>query len=316
MSKICYLPKTFRDRSLDLIRKVNDVLIEYDKMGYVLTLRQIYYQMVARAYIPNVDKEYKNLGNLINDARLAGMIDWNLMEDRTRNLESNSHWKDPADILRICADQFALDKWLDQPFHIEIWVEKQALEGIIERTARRLDVAYFACRGYVSQTEMHSAAMRMKKHKKPVIVHLGDHDPSGIDMTRDIKDRLKLFGSGHTEVRRIALNMDQIQLYNPPPNPAKLTDTRANDYIDRFGDESWELDALDPVTLDTLITDTVEEYKDADLYTAKEEAEAEDKKLLSALSRNWEFIEEHVKEEYWEDESNDEDESDDESDDY
>lgn len=85
-----------------------------------------------------------------------------------------------------------------------------------------------------------------KDHReRRVILHLGDHDPSGIDMTRDISDRLELFGAD-VEVKRIALNWDQIDEFTPPPNPAKLSDSRAGAYIAEYGDESWELDALEP----------------------------------------------------------------------
>lgn len=103
---------------------------------------------------------------------------------------------------------------------------------------------------------MHSAAKRFEGYVyqgiSPVIIHLGDHDPSGIDMTRDIIDRMDIFEAG-VGVERIALNMDQIELYNPPKNPAKLSDTRAKGYIEKFGSSSYELDALEPRVIRDLI---------------------------------------------------------------
>jgi hypothetical protein len=251
-----YVPKQFREEALGIIEKANEICVEYQAQGYNLTLRQLYYQFVARALIANKDSEYKRLGSIVNDARLAGLLDWNHIEDRTRNLMSNSHWATPEGILRSAAHSFRLDKWDNQVWRLEVWVEKEALAGIVEKASRALDVAYFACRGYVSQSEMHVAAMRMRAYEDDgcltKILHLGDHDPSGIDMTRDIQERLHLFGA-ETEVVRIALNMDQVRLYNPPPNPAKLTDSRCTKYLEEYGDESWELDALDPATLEKLI---------------------------------------------------------------
>lgn len=268
MPRICYVSKRFRSDTLDRIRQVNAIIAEYTAQGYKLTLRQAYYQMVARDLIPNTQRSYKQLGDVINDGRLAGLIDWDAIEDRTRNMQSNTHWDSPGQIVRACASQFRYDTWEGQPYYVECFVEKSALEGILEGVCTELDVAYTACRGYMSQSEMWAAAQRLiakeDEGKETVIFHLGDHDPSGIDMTRDIQDRLRLFGS-MADVRRIALNMDQIDEYNPPPNPAKATDARFQSYCDQFGDESWELDALEPRVIVDLIRDHVEDLCDMDL---------------------------------------------------
>lgn len=88
MPKIEYKSIKFQQKSLELIRLVNQVVEEYQAQGYELTLRQAYYQLVARGYIPNNERSYKNIGNLINDGRLAGLIDWYSITDRTRNLEA------------------------------------------------------------------------------------------------------------------------------------------------------------------------------------------------------------------------------------
>jgi hypothetical protein len=115
------------------------------------------------------------------------------------------------------------------------------------------------------------------------IIHLGDHDPSGIDMTRDIRERMAMFGSSGCEltVRRIALNMDQIDLYSPPPNPTKLTDTRAEKYMAEFGETSWELDALEPSKLDALVDETIVKYIDAKLMKKAKKRQAEEKDELA-----------------------------------
>ncbi len=281
--KHAYITKRFNAATSAIIDTANTIVDEYRAKGFVLTLRQLYYQFVARDFIPNQHKEYKRLGNIVSDGRLAGLIDWDAIEDRTRNLQGNSHWDSPADILDACVSSFRYDKWDNQPTRIEAWIEKDALVGVIARECKRLDIDYFSCRGYVSQSELRSAALRLKsyEHNQTVIVlHLGDHDPSGIDMTRDIEDRLRLFGAVNTEVRRIALNMDQIEQYSPPPNPAKATDARFTSYTEQYGEECWELDALDPEVLRDLIRDNVEVERDADLWNEMKDREAKAKDKL------------------------------------
>lgn len=291
--KVCYREIKFRRDSLVLINKINQIISEYQDMGYSLTLRQVYYQLVARDIIPNTERSYKNIGNLISDGRIAGLIDWEAIEDRTRNMQKNSHWSSPGDIINSAALSFAFDKWADQEHYVEVWVEKEALVGIVGQMASELDVPYFSCRGYVSQSEMWAASQRLRsmerRGQRVVIIHLGDHDPSGRDMSRDIFDRLDFF-SAPPIFRRIALNMDQIEQYNPPPNPTKITDSRADGYIAEFGYESWELDALSPAVMASLIRSNVEEFCDLNLFRAAKRREDEAKQVLENVSANWDQI--------------------------
>jgi hypothetical protein len=128
----------------------------------------------------------------------------------------------------------------------------------------------------------------------PIILHFGDHDPSGIDMTRDIDDRLRMFMGG-MEVRRLALNMDQVEQYQPPPNPAKLTDSRATGYIERFGDESWELDALDPTTLSALVRDEIQDrILDDDAWQEQVQIEDEHRANLTKVSDRYDEVEKFI----------------------
>lgn len=301
MPRIEYVPKKFSSDRLQMIEKVNSVVSEYEKQGYSLTLRQVYYQMVARDIIPNNMRSYKNLGNLINDARLAGLIDWLAIEDRTRNLRENSHWSKPGSVIESAAYSYHLDHWKGQESYVEVWVEKDALIGIVGQICQKLDVSHFSCRGYVSQSEMWAAARRLHRRQEAgqhiVLLHLGDHDPSGKDMSRDIQDRLVTFETYGVTFKRLALNMDQVELYNPPPNPAKLTDSRATGYIEEYGDECWELDALEPKVISDVIRENVEKYRNDEIYRAVVKREAEEKKQLNdfalhygSVLENWEEI--------------------------
>ena len=257
-----YKTINFRTKGRKRIDQANEIIEEYAEDGFDLTLRQLYYQFVARNLIPNTPREYKNLGEIINNGRLAGLIDWESIVDRTREHQSKSHWTSPAHIISKAARGYAIDTRIDQDRYIEVWVEKDALAGVIERACGPLDVGYLSCRGYVSQSTMWRAAMRFENENKPVVLlHLGDHDPSGIDMGRDIQDRLDIFEADVT-VKRIALNMEQVEQEQPPPNPAKTTDSRYAKYMDEYGNESWELDALDPRYLTALITKCVNKLTD------------------------------------------------------
>ncbi|MEI6785608.1 MAG: WD40 repeat domain-containing protein, partial [Verrucomicrobiota bacterium] len=192
--------------------------------------------------------------------------------------------ENPGEIIQACASQYRLDRWDTQDIYPGVWIEKDALSGVFERVCGPFDVPLFACRGYTSQSEMWAAGQRfvdrIEAGKKVIIFHFGDHDPSGIDMTRDILERLDLFvktslgrrpneDSG-IEVKRIALNMDQIEELKPPENPAKITDSRAAKYIQRFGESSWELDAIEPARLAKLVSDAIIELMDFDLFKQNE----------------------------------------------
>jgi hypothetical protein len=286
--KIHYQDHTFSPSSLEIIDRANEIIEAYQAQGYVLTLRQLYYQFVSKDLLANTQKSYKRLGGIVNDARLAGLVDWNAIEDRTRSLSDQAHWQSPADIIDACASQFRHDKWAPQPHRVEVWIEKEALAGVFDRVCRELDVPYLSCRGYGSQSVMWRGARRMAARRQPtVILHFGDHDPSGMDMSRDIVDRLRVFGIG-IDFRRLALNMDQVEQYRPPPNPAKVTDSRARAYIQSYGDESWELDALEPAVLSDLVRQEIEAIRDPDLWQAEVERENEARDRLRHVAETWE----------------------------
>lgn len=299
MSMICYQPKRFNKGSLQMIANANAIIEEYRAQGFVLTLRQLYYQFVSRDLLANKQTEYHRLGGVINDARMAGLVDWEAIEDRTRNVRHQPGWNGPEDILEAVAQQYKKRKTEDQPYHIEVWIEKDALTGVIEPICRELEVDYFACRGYSSQSEQWRAGQRfVRKFKdldqRTVVLHLGDHDPSGIDMTRDNLDRLNVFVQRHASteviVERLALNMDQVEQYDPPPNPAKLSDSRATGYIELYGESSWELDALNPPVIAALIREAVGRYRDQRKWDRHVREEKKQRMALERLTQQWDDV--------------------------
>lgn len=292
MPKIEYELKRFQLETLAIIQQAEDIINTYQAQGFSLTLRQLYYQFVARALLANTERNYKRLGNIISDARRAGLIDWDAIEDRTRYLRRNNFWESPQSILQSAVNSYHRDLWANQPCRIEVWIEKDALVGVIADKCEELDVPYFSCRGYVSDSEMWSASGRMfrqtKKHQQVIVLHLGDHDPSGIDMTRDIEGRLKLFSfSAPIEIRRLALTMEQIGEINPPPNPAKFTDSRYEGYVAEYGDESWELDALEPQYIVDLIEQAILEVRDIDRWEQSNEQQESERQLIQEVIDHW-----------------------------
>lgn len=279
---ICYASKRFSEADTATIVTANEIIAEYEANGLSLTLRQLYYQFVARGLLPNEGKYYAKLGDIVSDGRMAGLISWTAIEDRTRNLKGQTYFESPAEVLRSARASYKTDKWATQDWRPEVWIEKEALVGVIGSICDELGVDYFACRGYNSQSEQWRAGRRfanyIRKGQRPIVFHLGDHDPSGIDMTRDNTDRLSTFAGTTVSVMRLALNFSQVEEYDPPPNPAKLSDSRAARYVETYGDSSWELDALDPLVIRELIRSAVVKIRDDekwDLALAEEVSDLE-----------------------------------------
>ncbi len=300
MARECFVPKTFTLAHRAEIRRAREIISEYADQGFhTLTVRQIYYQFVARDFIPNNLQSYKRLASVLNDARLAGELDWDSIGDNTRNLESPPSWDNPVSIMSAVAKQFRLDPWETQNVRIEVWIEKDALTGVIEPVCNRYRVPFFACRGYTSQSEAYAAGKRLGAYveagQRVLVLHLGDHDPSGLQMTEDNDKRLNLFAQEEITLRRIALNMDQVRQYNPPPNPTKTSDSRArgeDGYIARYGSSSWELDALSPTVIAKLIEDNITPEIEDDLWAEVIERERVDRALLAGVAEHWTRIEE------------------------
>lgn len=276
----------FRADALAMIDQANSIIAEYEPAGYSLTLRQLYYQFVSRDLFPNSEASYNKLKSLVSKGRMAGLISWTAIEDRGRNLMGLRTYTHPNQALEAVQASYRRDLWADQHWRPEVWVEKQALEGVIGGICNKLRIDFFACKGYNSQSEQWRAGQRfsryIQKGQRPIVFHLGDHDPSGLDMTRDNRERLTLFAGTPILVQRLGLNMDQIEELNPPPNPAKQTDARFESYREEFGDSSWELDALDPKYIERLIEKNVAMIRDDAQWDQSLLREVEERESIQA----------------------------------
>jgi len=339
--KIYYRDAKLSSANRKRLELINEIIEEYTEKGYTLTLRQLYYQLVSRDVIPNSVQEYGKLSTLLKEGRMAGLVDWSAIEDRLRKPYTPSSWKSPKEILETAAKQFALDHMAGQKTYIEVWVEKDALSGVLKRVTSIYHVPIMVNRGYSSASAMHDSYERFMQAfemgKKVVILYLGDFDPSGKDMVRDIRERIAEFINGSEEfvnvlamkptewlveqielfkentgeeddefirsclvdeikedclnnqfeVIPIALTDDQIRRYSPPPNPAKVTDPRAKDYIAMYGNKSWEVDALKPEILDALLRSNIESMVDMDVYESVLETEKGLKDKLKKLVKEF-----------------------------
>jgi len=299
------------------LRQVLDILAEYKKLDIRLTLRQLYYQLVSRDIIKeNTTQEYKKLGSLLANARLAGIVDWDVIEDRVRRPEKHSEWDSVPDLVKSAVASYRLPRWKDQENYVELWCEKDALRSVLEPITDDLHITFMVNRGYSSISAMYESSKRiiaaMEQGKTPYILYLGDLDPSGEDMVNDIRKRMKLLQADGShdypadteedegypryadlqgeriilEVRKIALTPAQVRQYRPPHNMAKQTDSRYKAFREKHGKHSYEVDALKPQVMIALVRGEIEGLMDMDLFNAWIKKENAGKKRLVAAARS------------------------------
>jgi len=292
--KEVFKSRGFRGDSALVVQEAVRVSDEYKDKGYSVTVRQLYYQMIAQDLFPdswidvaynvrngmdsdtkNTMKNYQKFVKLVSEARMAGYIDWDAIEDRMRRTVRNQHWNSHEDILRAAVKAWSTDKWKNQWCRVEVMCEKDAVAGILEPVCMKYDVPFTACRGYGSQSLFYKKGNEFRKiiygGQPVVIIYFGDHDPSGLDMDRDVLSRISDFcGSAGSQITliRLALTMNQVKSLRPPPNPAKSTDSRYRAYYDEHGGESWELDALPPEYLENALETAIDEVIDKDKWSS------------------------------------------------
>lgn len=276
----------FSPEKIKLLTQISSIIGEYQEQQIKLTLRQLYYQLVSRDIIANTLKEYSKLSDLVTTARYNGLIDWDAIEDRIRVPRRHAQFDDILDLIRAAKSSYRLDRWKGQDYYVELFTEKDALASVLYPIAEKWHIFFSVNRGYTSASAMYDSYERFQDvientEKNCILLYLGDHDPSGLDMVRDIKDRLveflmgdmteedeafiedrREYIEGRIEVVHIALTTEQVNKYKPPPNPAKMTDPRARWYVEKFGKTSWEVDALRPEVMIKLVNDSILGYVD------------------------------------------------------
>ncbi len=284
--KIEYRDPALSKPNIEKLMLINAIISEYQNEGYRLTLRQLYYQLVSRGIIPNKSAEYGKLSHILKEGRMSGLVDWEAIEDRLRVPYTPPAFSTALSGLNALISQFEIPRQQGQDIYLEVWVEKDALSGVLKRVTSKYHVPILVNRGYSSATAVHDAHERFEEMENVVVLYLGDFDPSGLDMIRDIRFRILEFkGDYDFEILPIALTLEQIQEHDPPPNPAKLTDPRAKDFILVHGNQSWEVDALRPDVLHSLLEASINDHIDLNLFESVLKRESEEINSLKDLRK-------------------------------
>jgi hypothetical protein len=258
--------------------KLIELAAEILEVEHPMTVRQVYYQLVSRQVIENSGGSYQAMCNAIRDARLEGLIPWEYIEDRLRRPRRVSMWSDLQDFGETVRRSYRRDIWDTQPMLLEAWLEKDALSGIFEEELEPFGITLNVGRGYDGWSSIHGASERYGAGdgtgggKHVVILYFGDHDPSGDDMLRSLRDRLASLGS-HPDIERVAILHEDIERYDLPPNFANSSDTRARGFIAAYGNQAVELDALPVDVLRQRLIEAITSRMDMDALAAVQRRE-------------------------------------------
>ncbi len=281
MPLIRYADLRLHSASKLLVERATEIVAHYASLNIAMTLRALYYQFVRRNWIPNSDKSYKNFGHTLSEARKGGFFDWDAIVDQHRPRLMPTHYKDLRDKIESSIGFYKLNRWAGQANHVVVVIEKDAQTAVFAPVCDDLHVPLFVNKGYGSSTVLWELAEYLKcfpECDNVVVLYFGDHDPSGVDMTRDLSARLDLFqvsDSVNLTVTRVALTIEQVRQYKCPPNPVMLKpkpgktrfDNRAQAYVAKYGKQCWEMDALPPEVMRELLVESVEAYLDKDLFS-------------------------------------------------
>jgi len=276
--------------SKTLITETQKIIEEF-KMK--MTLRQVYYQLVSKHLIENVISQYKRLSRILVKARHEGEIDWEDIEDRTRQSTGGddkeetpeSHFQTAFDYLKECYKYYNLPKWKSQPKYVEVWFEKQALEGVFEVITRDWKVVQLACKGYSSHTMGYELKKRIDSldgDKEVHIIYFGDFDASGLDIYRFIQKMCERFNLT-IKFERVALTKKQIKQYKLPPMMAKSSDSRYAKFVADYGVDVVELDALRPDILQQMINEAIEKRFDNDIWEDIQNIQEQERKRIERM---------------------------------
>lgn len=268
-----------------IIEQSIEVCSEYEKG--ILTLRALHYQLVSRGMTNDV-QHYKRVVSAMIDARWDGLIDFDTFSDLDRSMIGKTEYEETVleDEIETAKDAilnwmryYRKNRWENQPYYPEVFIEKKALQGVFEPICNKHDVTIGACKGYPSLTFLYESHLRFKEAiengKIPIIIYFGDYDPSGEDIPRSIVENLEKFGV-EVKLTRVSLNKSQVLAWNLPPAPAKLTDSRTAKWN---GLGQVELDAVRPEKLMRMCEDSILSFFDNELYSELKSTESEEKEI-------------------------------------
>lgn len=277
-----FISRRFKPEQLQLRDQCLTVIAE---KGRIVSLRELYYGLVTKNQIENTDDSYDRLGSSVKWFRLAGLIPWELIEDRSRDANVPPTYESADDFMKTVLPAFKLDHWKPQHDYCEIWVEKDALVNVLRPVAQKYQIALVVCRGNISWSEIKEAADRFRearyRHKQLHLFYLTDCDPSGIDMLHEVNNRFAMLDLYDLEVERLALTPAQVQHYGMPPNPIKLKDKKQKAFRLETGlTDGYELDAMPQEDIAELVDQRIAQLIDQGLWQQVLDRETEEAEKL------------------------------------
>lgn len=285
-----YIKRGMQKKSLEFLALVQKILDDYD---FPLTIRQIFYQMVARQYFPKEERYYKKVSRLCVKGRDIGLLPEDKFDDRTRILDKQSVWLNLNSFMGTVKVSYHKNKWLGQSKFIEIWSEKDALRSVISKITYKYGVGLMIARGQYPRTGIYHTALRFRANadKESYLYYVGDYDPSGLSIPNSIKKRLEDFDI-YCKFERIGLTQDQIDKYKLPFGKAKKSDKNYKRFVEITGsDRVTELDALPPDVLRSIIEEAITKNIDWELWNPIQEKEEIEQvgldKFIDKEVKNW-----------------------------
>ncbi len=251
------------------------------------TVRQVFYQAVVRGLVPKDEaKGYKLVQRRLVKLRESRERPYGWITDNVRIVRGHNRYDGPEDYARVAAEFYRRDYWAESPVNVEVWLEKDALAGVLVPTVvEECGLDLHVTRGYASVSYLQSAADFIRRDGRPTYVYLlTDFDPSGLGIADTVKAEL-IRRSYPTEVfvERLAVNREQIEEWDLPTRPTKTTDSRARKFMRQHGTGSVELDAIPPATLRSLVRDSIEEHMDPEKLRVLKLAESQERDLLRSV---------------------------------
>jgi hypothetical protein len=271
-------------RSKAEIQAVRDALYAALRQHNPMTVRQVFYLMTTQGVVAKTEKEYKQtVGRLLLQMRVAGDIPFHWIADNTRWMRKPRTFSSMDEALRQTAQTYRRALWDEQEVYVEVWIEKDALAGVLLEETEPWDVPLMVSRGFSSITYLYEAAMSIKAQDKPAFLYyFGDHDPSGVHIDRSIERRLREFApDAEIHFERVAVRPEQITAWDLPTRPTKKSDSRSK----TFQGDSVEVDAIPPEQLRQLVHDCIVQHVDHHALSAVQAVEACERSLLFRLGR-------------------------------
>ena len=276
------------------VKRARRTKVELEELDYALaeivaeiepaTVRQVFYQAVVWGMVPKDESRgYKLVQRRLVKLRETGEVPYGWITDNVRVVRGHNRYDGPDDYAQIAAEFYRRDYWADSPVNVEVWLEKDALAGVlIPVVVEECGLDLHVTRGYASVSYLQSAADYIRRDGRPTHVYLlTDFDPSGLGIADTVASEL-VRRSYPVEVRveRLAVNRRQIDLWNLPTRPTKTSDSRAGAFVREHGTDSVELDAIPPGTLRTVVREAVERHMDPERLRVMRLAEEQERNLL------------------------------------